>query len=116
MDVGYVVTEDRDGADLRVSVGGKETEAIEVKGTATDEIAWAKLKVSSLQSYRALKTRTGRMYRVVNVGERQTAYLHSGVRNPLRLGTGATLGRQSRLKTSEELPAERNSVPVRSSL
>lgn len=64
---GVVVTEDRDGADLRVSVGGKETEAIEVKGTATDEIAWVKLKVSSLQSYRALKTRTARMYRVVNV-------------------------------------------------
>ena len=64
---GAVIKEDHDGADLRVSVGAKDTEAIEVNGTATDAIAWAKLKVSSRQSYRALKTRTARMYRVVNV-------------------------------------------------
>ena len=63
---GVVIEEAHDGADLRVSVGG-EAEAIEVKGTATDDIAWAKLKVSSRQSYRALKSRTARMYRVVNV-------------------------------------------------
>ena len=64
---GVVIEEAYGGADLRVSVGGEEAEAIEVKGTATDDIAWAKLKVSSRQSYRALKNRTARMYRVVNV-------------------------------------------------
>ena len=64
---GVVIEEAHGGADLRVSVGGEEAEAIAVKGTATDDIAWAKLKVSSRQSYRALKNRTARMYRVVNV-------------------------------------------------
>ena len=50
---GVVIEEAHGGADLRVSVGGEEAEAIAVKGTATDDIAWAKLKVSSRQSYRA---------------------------------------------------------------
>ena len=60
------ITEDRDGADLKVTVGDK-TERIEVKGTRSTTIAWAKLKVSSQQSYHALKTGAARMYRVVNV-------------------------------------------------
>lgn len=57
---------DRDGADLRVSVGG-QTERIEVKGTESSTLAWPQLKVSSQKSHDALVSGDASMYRVVEV-------------------------------------------------
>ena len=61
------IEEDQDGADLRVSIGGK-SERIEVKGTESPTIAWPQLKVSSQKSHDALKNGDTSMYRVVDVG------------------------------------------------
>lgn len=60
------IEEDRNGADIKVSFGGK-TETIEIKGTKSAAIALAQLKVSSPRSHHALTTRKARMYRVVDV-------------------------------------------------
>ena len=60
------IEEDRDGADLRVSVDG-QTERIEVKGTESPTLAWSQLKVSSRKSHDALKGGDTSMYRVVDV-------------------------------------------------
>ena len=61
-----VIEEDRDGADLRVTIDGK-TERIEVKGTKDSDIAWHKLKVSSKESHDALVSGDASIYRVVDV-------------------------------------------------
>lgn len=61
-----VIEEDRDGADLRVTIDGR-TERIEVKGTADSTIAWEKLKVSSQRSHDALVRGDASIYRVVDV-------------------------------------------------
>lgn len=61
-----VIEEDRDGADLRVTIDGN-TERIEVKGTKDSEIAWQKLKVSSKKSHDALVSGDASIYRVVDV-------------------------------------------------
>ena len=63
---GSQVEYDRDGVDLKASCNGKTTR-IEVKGTKAKDIAWNKLKVSSLKSYKALKSGSASMYRVVDV-------------------------------------------------
>lgn len=63
-DVG--IERDHEGADLRVSKNGS-TERIEVKGTKSRDLAWAQLKVSSRQSYNALRTGAASMYRVTDV-------------------------------------------------
>ena len=60
-----VIEEDRDGADLRVSIDGK-TERIEVKGTDSPTIAWPELEVSSQDSHDALKDGDASIYRVVD--------------------------------------------------
>ena len=60
------ITEDREGADIRVTIDGK-TERIEVKGTVSPTIAWQKLKVSSQQSHDALASGDASIYRVVDV-------------------------------------------------
>lgn len=60
------IEKDCGGADLRVSMNG-ETERIEVKGTKKNDIAWAQLKVSSQQSYDALRSGAASMYRVTGV-------------------------------------------------
>ena len=60
------IEEDREGADLRVSVDGK-TERIEVKGTESPTIAWPQLKVSSQRSHDALVGGGASVYRVVDV-------------------------------------------------
>ncbi len=57
---------DRDGADLRVSLGGR-TERIEVKGTESSTLAWPQLKVSSQKSHDALMSGDASIYRVVEV-------------------------------------------------
>ena len=65
------IEEDRDGADLRVSVDG-QTERIEVKGTESSTLAWSQLKVSSQKSHDALKEGDTSMYRVVDVSSART--------------------------------------------
>lgn len=60
------IEEDRDGADLRVSVDGK-TERIEVKGTESSTLAWPELEVSSRRAHDALESGDTSMYRVVDV-------------------------------------------------
>ena len=60
------VEEDRDGADLRVSVDGR-IERIEVKGTESSTLAWPQLKVSSQKSHDALISGDASIYRVVEV-------------------------------------------------
>ena len=60
------IEEDRNGADIKVSLGGR-TETIEIKGTKSAGIALAQLKVSSRRSHHLLTTRRARMYRVVDV-------------------------------------------------
>ena len=60
------IEDDRDGADLKVSINGK-TERIEVKGTESTTIAWPQLKVSSQKSHDSLKNGGASMYRVVDV-------------------------------------------------
>ncbi len=60
------IEEDRDGADLRVSVDGR-TERIEVKGTESSTLAWPQLKVSSQKSHDALQDGDASIYRVVEV-------------------------------------------------
>ena len=60
------IEEDRDGADLRISVDGR-AERIEVKGTESSTLAWSQLKVSSQKSHDALKNGDASMYRVVDV-------------------------------------------------
>lgn len=70
------IEEDRDGADLRVSVDGHTVKRIEVKGTRSQDLAWQKLKVSSQRSHDALKNGEVEMYRVVDVdGERPSIYV-----------------------------------------
>ena len=61
------IEEDHDGADLRFSVHGQDEQRIEVKGTASKDIAWSQLKVSSQKSHDALESGEATMYRVVNV-------------------------------------------------
>ena len=60
------VQEDRDGANLRVSVDGK-SERIEVKGTERPTLAWSQLKVSSRKSHDVLASGEASMYHVVDV-------------------------------------------------
>ena len=60
------IEQDRDGADLRVSVDGR-TERIEVKGTESSTLAWPQLKVSSQKSHDALIDGDASIYRVVDV-------------------------------------------------
>ncbi len=60
------IEEDRDGADLRVSVDG-QTERIEVEGTESPTLAWSQLEVSSQKSHDALRGGDTSMYRVVDV-------------------------------------------------
>ena len=60
------IKEDRDGADLKISVAGQTVKRIEVKGTKSKDIAWSQLKVSSQKSHDALKGGAP-MYRVVDV-------------------------------------------------
>lgn len=60
------IEQDRDGADLRVSVDGR-TERIEVKGTESSTLAWPQLKVSSQRSHDALMKGDASIYRVVEV-------------------------------------------------
>ncbi len=60
------IEEDRDGADLRVTIDGR-TERIEVKGTKDFDIAWEKLKVSSQKQHDALVNGDAVLYRVVDV-------------------------------------------------
>ncbi len=62
-----IIEEDRDGADLRVSLDG-ETERIEVKGTEEPTIAWSELEVSNQMSHDALMNGDISLYRVVDVG------------------------------------------------
>ena len=61
------IEDDRDGADLRVSIDGRTVQRIEVKGTASKDMAWSQLKVSSRKSHDALKSGEAVMYRVVDV-------------------------------------------------
>ena len=61
------IEDDRDGADLRISVDGQTVQRIEVKGTREKSIAWSQLKVSSQKSHDALKNGEATMYRVVDV-------------------------------------------------
>ena len=61
------IEDDRNGADLRISVDGKTVKRIEVKGTASNDLAWSQLKVSSQKSHDALKSGDAWMYRVVDV-------------------------------------------------
>ena len=61
------IEEDQEGADLRVSIGGK-TERIDVKGTESPTIAWHQLNVSSRESHDVLKSGDASMYRVVDLG------------------------------------------------
>ena len=63
---GAVIEEDRDGADLRVSIDGR-CERIEVKGTESSTLDWHKLKVSSQRSHDALTRGGASIYRVVDV-------------------------------------------------
>ena len=60
------IEDDRDGADLRFSVDGT-VQRIEVKGTASKDLAWSQLKVSSQKSHDALKNDDALMYRAVDV-------------------------------------------------
>ena len=60
------IEEDRDGADLTVSVDGRR-ERIEVKGTESSTLDWHKLKVSSQRSHDALTRGGASIYRVVDV-------------------------------------------------
>ena len=61
------IEDDQDGADLRITVGGKTVKRIEVKGTGSKEIAWSQLKVSSQRSHDSLESGDASMYRVVDV-------------------------------------------------
>jgi len=65
------IEEDRDGADLRVSIDGRTVKRIEVKGTASKDLAWSQLKVSSQRSHDALESGEATMYRVVDVDSTQ---------------------------------------------
>lgn len=56
------------GADLLV-LHGYATDQLEIKGTESPEVSWAKIKVSSNQSYELLKKGMP-IYRVVSVFER----------------------------------------------
>lgn len=70
------IEEDRDGADLRISVDGQTVKRVEVKGTRSSDLAWSQLKVSSQKSHDALKSGEVEMYRVVDVdGERPSVYI-----------------------------------------
>ena len=68
---GVEIEEDRDGADLRFTIDEEETQRIEVKGTASSDIAWPQLKVSSQKSHDALESGEATMYRVVDVDSTQ---------------------------------------------
>ena len=65
------IKEDRNGANLRISVDGKTEKRIEVKGTASSNIAWSQLKVSSQKSHDFLESGDASMYRVVDVDDPQ---------------------------------------------
>jgi hypothetical protein len=54
-----------DGSDLEITRGGK-TESVEVKGTASSDISWGTLKVSSQASYDCLRD-GAKLYRVMRV-------------------------------------------------
>ena len=70
------IEEDHDGADLRLSVHGQDEQRIEVKGTASRDLAWSQLKVSSQNSHDALESGEATMYRVVNVdGPQPSIYI-----------------------------------------
>ena len=64
-DVGIV--EDQDGVDLKIIVNGQTVKRIEVKGTASKDLAWSQLKVSSQRSHDALESGDATIYRVVDV-------------------------------------------------
>ena len=61
------IEDDRNGADLRVSIEGQAVKRIEVKGTASKDLAWSQLKVSSQKSHDALESGEATMFRVVEV-------------------------------------------------
>ena len=57
----------KNGGDIEVEYNGK-VECFEIKGTASEDIAWQKLKVSSKQCYTALISGM-KIIRVTNVGK-----------------------------------------------
>lgn len=61
------IEENRDGVDLRITANGQTVKRIEVKGTASKELAWSQLKVSSQKSHDALESGDATIYRVVDV-------------------------------------------------
>ena len=65
---GCVFATPQRGADLKVQ-HGTFTEQMEIKGTEASDISWAKIKVSSNQSYELLRGGMP-LYRVVSVYER----------------------------------------------
>ncbi|MDE2822062.1 MAG: hypothetical protein OXK79_00980 [Chloroflexota bacterium] len=100
------IEEDRDGADLRISVGGQTVKRIEVKGTRSQDLAWQKLKVSSQKSHDALKSGDVEMYRVVDVdGEHPSIYV-------LMYGHDFTLEPEPRWAVKQTTP-EHDRYPLR---
>lgn len=61
-----MVEQNRDGADLKISVDGR-IERVVVKGTESPTLDWRELKVSSRESHDALISGDALMYRVVDV-------------------------------------------------
>ena len=61
------IVEDRDGVALRIIENGQTVKRIEVKGTASKDLAWSQLKVSSQRSHDALENGDASIYRVVDV-------------------------------------------------
>ena len=61
-----VVEQNRDGADLKISVDGR-IERVVVMGTESPTLDWHELKVSSRESHDALISGDASMYRVVDV-------------------------------------------------
>jgi hypothetical protein len=79
VDPGSLCTEVKDGSDLEVRCKGK-TRRYEVKGTADDDVAYSKLKVSSWHSYNALKEGVT-LLRITKVGQRtvELPFLRHGI-------------------------------------
>ena len=101
-----VIEEDRDGADLRISVDGQIVKRVEVKGTSSPDLAWSKLKVSSQRSHDALKSGEAEMYRVVGVdGARPSIYI-------LTYGRDFTLEPEPRWAVKRAV-SERDRYPLR---
>lgn len=70
---GAVFVTNKKGIDLEVNLNGKTT-SYEIKGTASSDLAWGKLKVSGLASYNAIINGM-EIIRVSNVGS-QIVVLH----------------------------------------